>query len=152
MTATNALYAILLLPVFAAAFLALLPGYRLSAWINVSTSFATFIAAASLFVLDRPVAGEYLQIDDLNIVFIVLNTFIGFTAAFFSASYIGHELEIGRVTTASLRFYHAMYQIMMFGMNLALISNKYRADVGRGRTGHFINRSDGRALPHPRGA
>src|SRR4029453_10713249 len=41
----------------------------------------------------------------------------------FSATYIAHELEIGRLTPVYLRFYHAMYQIMMFGMNLALIAN-----------------------------
>ena len=123
MTGSDALDAVLALPVGAAVLLALLPGYRASSWINVATSFLTFLAAASLLVLDRPVPGDYLQVDDLNIVFIVLNTFVGFTAAFFSASYIGHELETGRVTPANLRFYHAMYQIMMFGMNLALVSN-----------------------------
>ena len=62
-------------------------------------------------------------VDDLNIVFIVLNTFVGFTTSVFSASYIGHELETGRLTPVYLRFYHAMYQVMMFGMNLALVSN-----------------------------
>jgi len=123
MTGDTALSAVLILPVAAAALLALLPGYRISAWVNVVASLATFLAAASLLVLARPEAGDYLRVDDVNIVFIVLNTFVGFTAAFFSASYIGHELEIGRVTPANLRFYHAMYQIMMFGMNLALVSN-----------------------------
>jgi len=123
MIATDALTAILVLPVISAAVLAVLPGYRLSSWINVATSLATFIAAASLLWLDRPAPGNFLHIDDLNIVFIVLNTFVGFTAAFFSASYIGHELAIGRLTPANLRFYHAMYQVMMFGMNLALLSN-----------------------------
>ncbi|PIW29238.1 MAG: hydrogenase 4 subunit F [Rhodobacterales bacterium CG15_BIG_FIL_POST_REV_8_21_14_020_59_13] len=123
MTGSDALNAVLALPVGAAVLLALLPGYRVSSWINVATSFLTLLAAASLLVLDRPVPGNYLQVDDLNIVFIVLNTFVGFTAAFFSASYIGHELETGRLTPANLRFYHAMYQIMMFGMNLALVSN-----------------------------
>jgi len=123
MTGETALRAVLVLPVVAAALLALLPRYRLSAWINVLASLLTFFAAASLLVLDRPIAGDYLRVDDVNIVFIVLNTFVGFTAAFFSASYIGHELEIGRVTPANLRFYHAMYQMMMFGMNLALLSN-----------------------------
>ncbi len=113
----------LVVPVAAAALLALVPGYRTSAWLNVAASALTFIAAASLFVVERPAAGDYLHVDDLNIVFIVLNTFVGLTAAVFSATYIGHELETGRVTTASLRFYHAMYQIMMFGMNLALMSN-----------------------------
>jgi hydrogenase-4 component F len=41
----------------------------------------------------------------------------------FSASYIAHELDTGRLTATNLRFYHAMYQIMMFGMNLAFVSN-----------------------------
>ena len=123
MSGETALFAVLILPVAAAAVLALLPGYRVSAWINVAASLATFLAAAALLVLARPEAGDYLRVDDVNIVFIVLNTFVGFTAAFFSASYIAHELETGRVTPANLRFYHAMYQIMMFGMNLALLSN-----------------------------
>ena len=61
--------------------------------------------------------------DDLNIVFIVLNSFVGFTTSVFSASYIAHELEIGRLTPFHLRFYHAMYQLMLFGMNLALTAN-----------------------------
>jgi len=123
MTGADAIFAVLSLPVGAALLLALLPSYRVSSWINVAASFLTFLAAASLLVLDRPVPGDYLQVDDLNIVFIVLNTFVGFTAAFYSASYIGHELETGRVTPANLRFYHAMYQMMMFGMSLALASN-----------------------------
>jgi hydrogenase-4 component F len=67
--------------------------------------------------------GQYLFVDDLNIVFIVLNTFVGFTASVFSASYIAHELETRRLTPANLRFYHAMYQVMMFGMNLAFVAN-----------------------------
>jgi len=41
----------------------------------------------------------------------------------FSASYIQHEIEIGRLTPAFLRFYHAMYQALMFAMNLALVAN-----------------------------
>ena len=86
-------------------------------------SLATFLSALSLFVVDRPQPGPYLLVDDLNIVFIVLNTFVGFTTRIFSASYIAHELETGRLTPAYLRFYHAMYQAMMFGMNLALVAN-----------------------------
>ena len=53
----------------------------------------------------------------------MLNTFVGFTTSVFSASYIGHELETGRLTPTFVRFYHAMYQILMFAMNLALIAN-----------------------------
>ena len=76
-----------------------------------------------LLLVDRPATGQYLLVDDLNIVFILLNTFVGFTTSAFSASYIGHELETGRLTPSYLRFYHAMFQLMLFGMNLALIAN-----------------------------
>src|SRR5581483_2452035 len=70
-----------------------------------------------------PEPNQYLLVDDLNVVFILLNTFIGFTTSAFSASYIAHELEIGRLTAGHLRFYHAMFQLMLFGMNLALVAN-----------------------------
>ncbi|MDP4033462.1 MAG: hydrogenase 4 subunit F [Pseudorhodobacter sp.] len=110
-------------PIAAAALLAVLPGYRWSARLNMLASFLTLLAALSLLVTDRPAPGPYFLVDELNIVFIVLNTFVGFTAATFSASYISHELETGRLTPTYLRFYHAMYQLMMFGMNLCLVSN-----------------------------
>ena len=74
-------------------------------------------------LFDRPTSNQYLLIDDLNIVFILLNTFVGFTTSAFSASYIAHELETGRLTARYLRFYHAMFQLMLFGMNLALVAN-----------------------------
>src|ERR1700756_5965480 len=115
--------AVLLIPIGSAALLAVLPGYRLTARLNVIASLATFLSALSLFVIDRPQPGPYVLVDDLNIVFIVLNTFVGFTTSIFSASYIAHELDTGRLTPVYLRFYHAMYQAMMFGMNLALVAN-----------------------------
>lgn len=121
--AFDTLTAVLVIPISAAVLLALLPGYRMTARLNVLASLLTLLAALSLFVTVRPVPGQYLLVDDLNIVFIVLNSFVGFTTSIFSASYIAHELEIGRLTPANLRFYHAMYQIMMFGMNLAFVSN-----------------------------
>ena len=118
----DAVHAVLLIPLAAAALLAVLPGYRLTARLNVLAAFLTFVAAASLF-FGRPAPGPYLHIDDLNNVFIVLTTFVGFTTSAFSASYISHELEIGRLTPTFLRFYHAMYQVLMFAMNLALVAN-----------------------------
>ena len=114
--------AILLIPLGAAAVLALLSGYQLTARLNVVATLLTFISALSLFA-GRPEAGPYLHVDDLNNVFIVLTTFVGFTTSVFSASYISHELEIGRLTPNFLRFYHAMYQLLMFAMNLALVAN-----------------------------
>ena len=114
--------AVLVIPLGAAVLLAVLPGYRLTARLNVAASLATFLAA--LFLLgERSAPGNYLVVDDLNNVFIVLTTFIGFTTSVFSASYIAHELETGRLTPLYLRFYHAMYQALMFAMNLGLLAN-----------------------------
>jgi len=119
----NAVKAVLAIPICAAALLAWLPGYRLTARLNVFASLLTFLSALSLLVVERQAPGKLLLVDDLNIVFIVLNTFVGLTTSIFSATYIGHELETGRLNSTNIRFYHAMYQVMMFGMNLAFVSN-----------------------------
>ena len=91
--------------------------------INVLAALADVSRGAVAVLRAAAEAGRYLLVDDLNNVFIVLTTFIGFTTSVFSASYIGHELETGRLTPINLRFYHAMYQVLMFAMNLALVAN-----------------------------
>ena len=93
-------------------------------------TFATFLAGVSLLFVDAG-AGSYLLVDDLNIVFIVLNTFVGFTTSVFSASYIAHELETGRLTPLFLRFYHAMYPGADVRDEPRAHRQQYRADVGR---------------------
>ena len=118
----NNLYLILFVPLLTAIILLALPDYRLSARLNVASCFLTFLAALSLFFA-KPESGRYLMIDDLNIVFVVLNTFVAFTTSAFSASYIAHELATGRLTPTQLRFYHAMYQLLLGAMNLALVAN-----------------------------
>ena len=118
----DALEAILLIPAAAAGVLAVFPSYKLTARLNVLAAFLTFATALSLFAVE-PSSGQYLLLDDLNRVFIALTTLIGFTTSLFSASYIGHEIAIGRLTPILIRFYHAMYQVLMFAMNLALVAN-----------------------------
>jgi hydrogenase-4 component F len=114
--------AILAIPLLSAALLALLPAYWLAARLNALAALTTFLSALYLLA-ERPAPTAYLFVDDLNVVFVVLATFVGFTTSVFSASYIAHELEIGRLTPRYLRFYHAMYQTLMFAMNLALVAN-----------------------------
>ncbi len=114
--------AVLLIPVGSAALLALFPDDRLTGRLNALASLLTFAASLSLFFF-RPEPGSFLIVDDVNVVFIVLTTFVAFTTSLFSASYIEHELETGRLTPVYLRFYHAMYQTLMFAMNLALLAN-----------------------------
>jgi hydrogenase-4 component F len=118
----DALSGVLVIPALSACLLAILPGYLLPARLNVLAAFLTFVTAVSLFVVE-PRSGPYLLVDDLNKVFIVLTTFVSFTTSAFSASYIGHEIEIGRLKLSYVRFYHAMYQVLMFAMNLALVAN-----------------------------
>ncbi|MCP5150110.1 MAG: hydrogenase 4 subunit F [Ectothiorhodospiraceae bacterium] len=121
--APDPLGAVLLVPLVSAVLLAVLPGYRMTARLNVVASGLTLLAALALFVTERPAPGPYLIVDDLNIVFVALNCFVGFTTSVFSASYIAHELDSGRLTPVYVRFYHAMYQTMMLGMNLALVAH-----------------------------
>ncbi len=96
MSRVDALDVVLAVPILAAGILVLLPGYVISSRLNVLASFVTLLAAVML-LFARPEPGPYLQIDDLNVVFIVLNTFVAFTTSVFSASYIAHELEIGQL-------------------------------------------------------
>src|SRR5690606_7073201 len=70
---------ILLIPIGGAVLLTLLPGYWITARLNVIASALTMLSALSLFAIERPEPGQYFLIDDLNIVFIVLNTVVGFT-------------------------------------------------------------------------
>ena len=79
--------AVLLVPLLAAAVLAVLPGYRGPARLNMLASLVTLGFAVQLF-WSRPTAGDYLFIDDLNVVFIVLIVLVSF-------GQYGHAMECG---------------------------------------------------------
>ena len=113
---------VLLIPAIATAILAVMPVWRMASRIN---SFASLLTGAfrPLRCFATATATDLFLIDDLNIVFYLLTSFVGFTTSIFSASYIAHELETGRLTPRYLRFYHPMYQVMMVGMNLALVAD-----------------------------
>jgi len=118
----QAMTAVLAIPATAALVLVLIPGYRLPAALNFLACAATFLSALTL-LSGTGATGDYLFVDDLNVVFVVLSTFVGLTTSAFSASYIGHEIAVGKLRPAFVRFYHAMYQALMFAMNLALLAN-----------------------------
>ena len=114
--------AILILPATAIPVLALISSYRLGAMVNIFACALTLTAATALLFTEHP-RSDLIIIDDFNIFLIILTTFVGFTTSIFSATYLAHEIEIGRLTPVLLRFYHAMYQALMFAMNVALIAN-----------------------------
>ena len=117
-----ALFGVLGVPALAALALGILPGYHLQARLNVLATLLSFLSALT-FLTSRPEPGSFILVDDFNLYLIVLNSFVGFTTSIYSATYIDHEIEIGRLTPAYLRFYHAMYQAMLGAMNLALLAN-----------------------------
>ena len=118
----QAIAAVLEIPAASAIGLSLLPGYVWPARINVLSCAATFLCATTLLFGGGHIE-HYLFVDDLNVVFIVLSTFVGLTTSAYSASYLRHEIEEGKLKPAYVRFYHAMYQALMFAMNLALLSD-----------------------------
>ena len=118
----NAVLLVLLIPVISAALLALVPGHVLAARLNALASGLTFAVSLVLFV-QRPETTALIIVDDFNIYLVALTAFISFTTSLFSAGYIDHEVEIGRVKPANLRFYHSMYQAFIFTMLLALTAN-----------------------------
>ncbi|HPF57432.1 MAG TPA: hydrogenase 4 subunit F [Candidatus Competibacteraceae bacterium] len=117
-----AMTTLLAIPAGAALLLAGLPRYRLGARLNAGAALISLLASMTLF-WTQPGANVYLRVDDFNIYLIVLNNLVSFTTSAFSAGYIAHELETGRLTPKHLRFYHAMYQALVFAMNLALLAN-----------------------------
>jgi hydrogenase-4 component F len=118
----TAMTALLAVPAGAALLLVGLSNYRRGARLNVGAALISLLASITLFWM-RPDANVYLRVDDFNIYLIVLNNLVSFTTSVFSAGYIAHELETGRLTPKYLRFYHAMYQALVFAMNLAFLAN-----------------------------
>ena len=114
--------ALLWIPAIAVPLLALTPNYRLGAALNIIASGLTFVAGVSLLFAPR-IRSDILIIDDFNILLVTITTFVAFTTSIFSASYIGHEIESGRLTPTFLRFYHALYQAMIGAMDVALVAN-----------------------------
>ena len=91
---------LLAIPAVAAVLIALMPGNG-QRHAQCRRTFLTFLAALSLFFVERPAPGAYLLVDEFSTIFLVLINFVSFTTGVFSATYVAHEVETGRVTPAS---------------------------------------------------
>jgi hydrogenase-4 component F len=123
-----AAYLVLLIPLAGMAFFAL-AGHRADsgAW-NIRLNAVNLIATLwlAINVLREGTilsAGKAFLVDPFNVYLIVLTAFVGLTTAIFSAPYMAHEKEIGRLNDARLKLYHAMYQGFMLAMYLVLTTN-----------------------------
>jgi hydrogenase-4 component F len=116
------------LPLAGTLALAILGSRRYAAELNAAVSLATLLAAAFLVVRiirNGPllVFGEQFFVDSFNVFLVSLTAFVGFTTAIFSRPYMRIEEHHGRLNKGRLRLYHSMYQLFMFAMLLALLTN-----------------------------
>ena len=116
------------LPLVGTSALAILGSRRYAAEVNAAVSLATLLAAALLVVRiirNGPllVLGEQFFVDSFNVFLVALTAFVGFTTAIFSRPYMRIEEHHGRLNQRRLRLYHSMYQLFMFAMLLALLTN-----------------------------
>jgi hydrogenase-4 component F len=109
-------------PAFGALLLAAIPSYRVAAALNMALCALTLVCAGLLYS-HRPEPSLYLLVDDVNTIFLIIGALVGFTTSVFSAGYIAHEVQSRKLRSRDLRFYHALYQFLMFAMDLALVSN-----------------------------
>jgi hydrogenase-4 component F len=116
------------LPFLGALVLGFYGAHRQAAAVNVAFSTVTFIAAAMLTarVISEGALlamGELFFVDSFNVFLVALTAFVAMTTALFSRPYMLNEMTHGRVTARKMRLYHAMYQLFIFTMLLALLAN-----------------------------
>lgn len=119
---------LLLLPLAAAATFAFLGASARAPEANAVCSGLTALAAwvlAYRVVTDGPQLGmhDLFHVDALSAFLVALTALIAFTTALFSRPYMRNEVESGRVGPKALRLYHAMYQLFIATMMLALTTN-----------------------------
>ena len=108
--------------------LALVGHREFAAEINAVMSLLTLVAAAFLtaeIIRDGPIMvwdGAFF-IDSFNVFLVALTAFVGFTTSLFSRPYMRNEQHAGKLTPMRLRLYHSMFQLFMFTMLLALLTN-----------------------------
>jgi hydrogenase-4 component F len=68
-------------------------------------------------------AREQFFLDPFNVFLVALTAFVGLTTAIFSRPYMRVEAAHGRLSPGRLRLYHAMYQLFMAMMLVALTTN-----------------------------
>ena len=116
------------IPLLGSGVLGVCGGRRHAAIVNVLFSLGTLCAAAALTVRvveQGPLlaADELFFVDSFNVFLVALTALVAFTTALFSRPYMLNELAHARVTARMLQLYHAMYQLFIFTMLLALLAN-----------------------------
>jgi hydrogenase-4 component F len=119
---------LLLLPLVGAATFAFLGASARAPEANAAFSGATALAAVVLAIrvlAEGPQLAmrDLFHVDAFNVFLVALTALVGFTTSLFSRPYMRNELVAGRVGPTALRLYHAMYQLFVGTMLLALTTN-----------------------------
>jgi len=122
------IYFVLGIPLAGALALALVGERDWAPEANVGISLATLSAAAALtfdVIGHGPLLAwnEQLFVDPFNVFLVALTALVGATTSIFSRPYMRIEQHHGRVNVRRLRLYHSMFQMFMFTMLLALLTN-----------------------------
>lgn len=68
-------------------------------------------------------AGKLFFVDPFNVFLVALTAFVGWTTSLFSNPYMRIEQDRGKMSDGRMRLYHCMYQLFIFAMLLALLTN-----------------------------
>lgn len=112
----------------AALLLAFMGDRKYAPEVNILGSAVTFAASVFLAVEvyetgPMLAGGNFFFVDAFNVYLTVLTAFVSTTTAIFSRRYMRHERSHGKVGKVRMRFYHAMFQLFIFAMLLALLTN-----------------------------
>lgn len=97
---------------------------RHNVWFNGAALFVSLWLAINVFNSGTILSsGQYFIIDSFNVYLIVLTALVGLTTSIFSAPYMAHEQDLGKLTEKRIKLYYSMYQGFMFAMYLVLTTN-----------------------------
>lgn len=119
---------LLWISVLVAVALAFIGDWRYAPEVNITGSGLTFFASLALALQVYQTGaflagGDFFFVDPFNVYLVVLTTFASTTTAVFSRRYMRTERAHGRVGPVRMRFYHAMFQLFIFAMLMALLTN-----------------------------
>ncbi len=123
-----AAYLLLIIPLFGIVFFAF-AGHKqdtgkINVWLNAVSLLATLWLAINVLNGGTLLsADKAFLVDSFNVYLIVLTAFVGLTTSIFSAPYMAHEKDLGKLNDARLKMYHSMYQGFMLAMYLVLTTN-----------------------------
>jgi hydrogenase-4 component F len=83
------------------------------------------LVTANIVLQSGPISGlgNWLHLDALGTIFLLIIGVVGFLVGIYSIGYTRHEMETGEFDTAKLSFYYGLFNLFLFTMLLVVTSN-----------------------------